>query len=205
MTRRVFVPYILILSIILLLVLVWLILPPRGNEPRLEVVTHAQFEQFVQQTDYQTDAEKFGWSIVNQDVFNFEVVEGANWKKPDGVNAPSSQRVPVTQVSYNDALAYCEWVGARLPSYPEYWEYIKMDKRLVITNYNGPITEVDAVNILGNVWEITSTSNGDQIRLAGGSLFCAPQTCHGTTKDRVLYVDKQTGNIHIGFAVLFSD
>jgi len=38
--------------------------------------------------------------------------------------------------------------------------------------------------------------------LAGGSLFCSKDTCHGTQKDRELYVDKETGNIHIGFSVL---
>ena len=42
----------------------------------------------------------------------------------------------------------------------------------------------------------------DQIRLAGGSLFCSIDTRHGTQEDRELYVDKETGNIHIGFSIL---
>ena len=65
-----------------------------------------------------------------------------------------------------------------------------------------PISEVDQVNTLGNVWEITSSAIGEGVRLAGGSVFCSPNTCHGTVSDRELYVDKETGNIHIGFAVL---
>ena len=71
-----------------------------------------------------------------------------------------------------------------------------------MTDNNGPISEASKVNILGNVWEITSSVESGNVRLAGGSIFCSPNTCHGTTKERELYVDKQTGNIHIGFAVL---
>ena len=145
---------------------------------RLEVVTYGQFDEFVKETGYITDAEKFGWSIVQTD------------------------KLPVTQVSYNDAIAYCEWSGSRLPTYAEYWRLINGDDRKVMTEQNGPISAVTKVNILGNVWEITSTTKSGNIRLAGGSIFCSPNTCHGTIKERELYVDKQTGNIHIGFAVI---
>lgn len=174
----------------------------KSPKEKLEVVTYGQFDEFVKKTGYITDAEKFGWSIVQTDVFNFHKVEGANWKKPDGENETKSAELPVTQVSYNDAMAYCKWSGFRLPTYDEYWELIKADHRTVVTDNSAPITAVNKANILGNVWEITSTENKGNIRLAGGSLFCSPNTCHGTKKDRELYVDKQTGNLHIGFAVL---
>lgn len=173
-----------------------------NSQGKLEVVTYSQFDEFVKKTGYVTDAEKFGWSIVQTDVFNFKKVDGANWKKPDGKNEPKSSNLPVTQVSYNDAMAYCKWSGSRLPSYDEYWELIKDDNRKVITNNTAPISEVEHVNILGNVWELTNTFKGNEIRLAGDSLFCSQNTCHGTTKERELYVDKQTGNLHIGFAVI---
>jgi hypothetical protein len=149
-----------------------------------------------------TDAEKFGWSIVQQDVFNFNTVYGANWKKPDGVTAPSSKELPVTQVSFNDAMAYCEWSGTELPTYEQYWELISKDQRKIVTQNRMSISPASEVNILGNVWEITSSKRGAEVRLAGGSLFCSPSTCHGTSKNRKLFVDQQTGNIHIGFAVL---
>ena len=126
----------------------------------------------------------------------------ANWKKPDAINNVLSTNLPVTQVSYNDALAYCKWANARLPSYEEYWNLIENDNRKVITNSNAPISAANQVNILGNVWEITTTTRGEEIRLAGGSLFCSPKICHGTSRDRELFVDKQTGNVHIGFAVI---
>jgi len=169
---------------------------------KLSPVSYAQFELFVNETGYKTDAEKFGWSIVQTDVYNFIKVENANWKKPDGINNVLSTNLPVTQVSYNDALAYCKWVNARLPSYEEYWKLIENDDRKVITNSNAPISASTQVNILGNVWEITSTTKAEEIRLAGGSLFCSPKICHGTSRDRELFVDKQTGNVHIGFAVI---
>lgn len=173
-----------------------------NSKEKLEVVTFSQFNEFVKRTGYVTDAEKFGWSIVQTDVFNFHKVAGANWRKPDGINEVKSGDLPVTQVSYNDAIAYCKWSGSRLPTYNEYWRLIVDDQRRVITDNRGPISAVNEVNIVGNVWEITSTENNGNIRLAGGSLFCSPNTCHGTTKERELFVDKQTGNLHVGFAIL---
>ena len=52
------------------------------------------------------------------------------------------------------------------------------------------------------MWDITLTENiKGEIRLAGGSYLCSPSTCHGTQPDRELFVDKETANTHISFAV----
>ena len=169
---------------------------------KLSPVTYEQFEAFVDATAYVTDAERYGWSIVQVDVYDFKKVDGATWRKPDGFSQPVSKLLPVTQVSFNDAIAYCEWAGKRLPTYKEYWKLIALDTRPVVSDNVLPISEVDQVNTLGNVWEITSSTIGEGVRLAGGSVFCSPNTCYGTVSDRELYVDKETGNIHIGFAVL---
>ena len=172
------------------------------KKERLIPVSYSQFESFVNQTGYITDAEKYGWSIVQINVYDFKKVDSANWKKPDGINLPSLKNLPVTQVSYNDAIAYCKWSKTRLPKYNEYWDFIKTDKRTVVSNNQLPISPVNKVNILGNVWDITETKRGDLVRLAGGSLFCSETTCHGTVKERELFVDKETGNIHIGFSIV---
>lgn len=168
----------------------------------LTPVSYNQFELFVMKTGYITDAEKYGWSIVQTDVDNFKTVKNANWKIPDGLNKPSSKELPVTQVSYNDALAYCKWAKKRLPSYEEYWELVKNDSRVIVSDNKFPISKIDEVNIVGNVWDITEIEKDNLVRLAGGSLFCSKTTCHGTVKERELFVDRETGNIHVGFCVI---
>ena len=167
----------------------------------LKPVSVADFREFIDDSNYMTDAEKYGWSIVQTDAFNFKIVEGANWKKPDGINN-SIDGLPVTQVSYNDAVAYSKWVGLSLPTYEQYWDIVDDDDRLIVSDNLYPILPVNDVNVVGNVWDITKPINSNKVRLAGGSLFCSIDTCHGTQKDRELFIDKETGNIHVGFSIL---
>ena len=167
----------------------------------LKTVSVKEFKNFVNATGYVTSAEEYGWSFVQQNVYDYIVVDGANWLKPDGTN-PSIDSFPVTQVSYNDAIEYCKWADVNLPTYDQYWQLVSSDDRLIVSNNIYPISSVESVNIIGNVWDITEPINSNQIRLAGGSLFCSIDTCHGTQEDRELFVDKETGNIHIGFSIL---
>ena len=167
----------------------------------LKTVSVKEFKNFVNATGYVTSAEEYGWSFVQQNVYDYIVVDGANWLKPDGTN-PSIDSLPVTQVSYNDAIEYCKWAGVSLPTYDQYWQLVSSDDRLIVSDNIYPISSVESVNIIGNVWDITEPINSNQIRLAGGSLFCSMDTCHGTQEDRELFVDKETGNIHIGFSIL---
>ena len=184
-----------------LLLLAILVSCSSPKDYNLKTVSVKEFKEFINATGYITSAEQFGWSFVQQDVYDYKIVNGANWLKPDGINL-SADYLPVTQVSYNDAIEYCKWAGVSLPTYDQYWELVSSDDRLIVSDNMYPISSVESVNIIGNVWDITEPENPNQVRLAGGSLFCSIDTCHGTQEERELYVDKETGNIHIGFSIL---
>ena len=111
-------------------------------------VTNKEFAEFVEATGYVTDAERGlskdeypqipkEYRVPGSMVFIapepnqpaspatwWRFIAGANWKNPYGPESSivDMQNYPVVQISYDDALAFANWKGHRLPTEKE-WEY----------------------------------------------------------------------------------
>ena len=84
---------------------------------------------------------------------------GANWKHPEGKESTieGMDNHPVVHVSYEDAVAYCNWAGSRLPTEAE-WEYAARggQEKVIFTWGN----DISLLTSNANTWQgVFPTSN----------------------------------------------
>ena len=98
-------------------------------------VTVGQWKKFVAEAHFETDGEKAGVSCAIGPNKRWDMIKGANWKKPIFDYKPK-EIYPVSCISWLDAVAFCAWLTTfekeahklppgmvyRLPTEAE-WEY----------------------------------------------------------------------------------
>lgn len=168
-----------------------------------EPVTNAHFREFVHDTGYLTVAERDldpadypgvarELLVPGSAVFippttpvDLEVVtwwhymRGASWHAPEGPGSRIDDRLdhPVVHVAFEDATAYAEWAGKRLPTEAE-WEFAARGG-LAGTRYAwGDLAEVDG-RVPANIWPGTfpRLDKGDSFGTAPVGSF--PENAYG--------------------------
>ena len=162
------------------------------------------------QIEKQTDIKKFAIDrtpVTNAQFLDFRNKSGYKPRISDnflkhwenGMIPAGKENHPVVYVDINDAIAYAEWAGKRLPTEEE-WQYAAMgpealtypwgnepDKNKCNQNLNGETTAVNAfpegvspfgcLDMCGNVWELTGRIYSDGrtrfVMLKGGSCYKA--------------------------------
>ncbi len=129
-------------------------------------VTNAQYKRFIDSTGHPApylDPQKYPWA------------EKYNWK--NGTYPPGTAQLPVVLVSWDDANAYAQWAGKRLPTEAEWekaakggknfsypwgnnWDSGKcnsresgLNKAVRVDAYPQGVSAYGVFNMAGNVWE----------------------------------------------------
>ena len=135
-------------------------------------VTNSEFARFVQDTGYETDAEKKGISwVFKKGQRDWVAIQGADWRHPLGSESSivDTMNHPVVNVSWNDASAYANWADKRLPTEGE-WEYAARGGREVEIYPWGNELEPGG-RVVANFWQ---GKWPDDNKLEDGYYYTAP-------------------------------
>ncbi len=140
-------------------------------------VTNRNFAKFVEETNYLTLPERSEGAPIWISG-EWRLIPGINWRNPMGQTLPDDfDDHPVTQIAHEDALAYCEWAGRRLPTEQEWEQAARGGLANVKFPWGDTISRVQAnysteattaimsyqangyglYDMAGNVWEWTSS------------------------------------------------
>jgi formylglycine-generating enzyme required for sulfatase activity len=149
-------------------------------------VTNAQFQHFVESTNYRTVAEQQNRT---------QGLNEPTWRTPGGPDSSIAglEDHPVVWVHWKDAWAYARWAGRRLPTRLEWeramrgvagwtWPWgntwdatacnLKSDRHLTtpVDTFPTGVSPVGAWDMVGNVWEWLADERPDgKLLLMGGS------------------------------------
>jgi len=143
------------------------------------LVTVAEFRNFVKITSYKTEADKFGDSgVFLFETGNWTLLKGANWEYPLGRDKPTAEdNHPVTHVSWNDAKAYAGYIGKRLPTEFE-WEFAAKNGKNTTNKYAWGNDLVENGKYMANVWQGKSVQ---EMNVLDGYLLTSPVGVFGET------------------------
>lgn len=141
-------------------------------------VTRGQFREFVRSTRYVTDAQRDAKGGMGFDAATGEFKQDPhfNWETPGFVQSDDH---PVVNVSWNDAVAFCQWlsrkekIAYRLPTEAE-WEYACRAGTTTLYSYGD---DPEGLTALANVSDATARekfSSWSGIGGRDGNVFTAP-------------------------------
>lgn len=184
-----------------------------------------------------TVAERLGGEVLDLATGRWRVVAGASYAFPEGPSGNAARDdEPATQISWDDATAFCAHRGARLPTEDE-WEAAArngqgdrtlypwgddatehgrwrlnawqgafptantLDDGYLFASPVGafPPTPLGFVDLVGNVWQWTSTEEGAERVMRGGSYLCDPDVCHGYRIAGRQTATPDSALMHVGF------